>query len=261
MIGDLKNYFKNSDLAVWGPDTATAQEVAKAFPLAKNVTVNPRLPDEKIALPSYLTLDGGGDNFVLEGRSVESLNDIQSVDELGRVIGMSGFHGRGHSLIGGTMSSFESPRNPQFYSWHGEIDSIIDQWKNNTKAGQNWFNSAAADGWHSVLDRDAESYANNYNFTSFCNASEHVFNPPTQAPSRKIGENSNHTSNIDIISGAAAAFATIAIVLYCARRISNKAARVATYQEVDLPPPSSVTNLSAVEEGAVKLADDQIIHR
>lgn len=118
----------------------------------------PRNTDDLTGLytPSYLTVSGGpalgswGATFQLDGTGpvFAKLGDIPDLDTLGRVIGMSGFHGSAHGWFGGTMGSFQSPADPAFYAWHGLIDTIADNWLKTAK-GQAW---AAANPSHPFLN-------------------------------------------------------------------------------------------------------------
>jgi hypothetical protein len=107
----------------------------------------PRLvSDADVFRPAWLTADGTGtpqgnadfgETVTIDGQTFGSLGDFENPDQLGRALGMSGYHASVHARIGGTMGGFDSPRDPAFYGWHGHIDKVIDEWLA-TENGQAW---------------------------------------------------------------------------------------------------------------------------
>lgn len=93
-------------------------------------------------VPAWLTPKGDGTSrYVLKDerwrqpRVISSLNDIKSVDELGRVLGASGVHGEVHVRLGGIMVGNDSLPAPPFVLWHAEIERIRLAWLQ-TPSGQ-----------------------------------------------------------------------------------------------------------------------------
>ena len=144
-------------------DPGTLDDLEAAGIDAREITrMRPRDDDGILpARPGYLTPEGGppleitaallggslSDNRDLVGRSFSSLGDFESLDELGRVIGLR-YHGAGHNVAGGAMMSFASPTDAAFFGWHQNIDGIVDDWLN-TDNGQRW---AADNPNHPIFD-------------------------------------------------------------------------------------------------------------
>lgn len=135
-----------------GPLMAAGMDMATNTPYYDE-WYSPRWGDDLTGTftPPYLTASGGaavgqwtstfsfpaGEEPAGGGPVYSKLNDIPDLDTLGRIIGMSGFHGSVHGIIGGTMNGYGSPSDPIFYAWHGYIDTIVDNWLKTT-AGRNW---------------------------------------------------------------------------------------------------------------------------
>ncbi len=109
--------------------------------------------------PAYLTAKGGGDSYVLndanQHKTIRSLNDITSADELGRVLGASGMHAVGHVRLGGKMNTFASIATPPFQLWHGKMEEIRAEWLK-TPSGQAAAKAHPPDGF---LDPNANSHS------------------------------------------------------------------------------------------------------
>lgn len=119
-------------MPIWDPMKAIPEEVAYQ-PRDSN---NPAIP-----LPSWLTLEGGHDEAPGDITGVKSLKDVKSVDDLGRILGTSGYHATGHEDIGGTMATFASPADPVFFGWHGHIDDLLMKFLYLTENGRTWMKS------------------------------------------------------------------------------------------------------------------------
>lgn len=65
-----------------------------------------------------------------------NLAQFKTPDELGEAL-EQGFHGSGHNWIGGTMSTFQSPRDPVFFAWHGLVNQTLMKWFQ-TDNGKAW---------------------------------------------------------------------------------------------------------------------------
>lgn len=109
--------------------------------------------------PGYLTAQGGGEPYVLndagQNKTIRSLNDIKTADELGRVMGASGMHAVGHVRLGGKMNTFASIATPPFQLWHGKMEEIRKEWLT-TPAGKA---AAAAHPPEGFLDPNANSHS------------------------------------------------------------------------------------------------------
>lgn len=118
----------NGQLPVW--DTTKALPKEFHFPDMDPKTKGPKGIDWKA--PSYLSAKGGTESFVLKDaqppKTIKSLNDIKSVDELGRVLGASGVHAVGHIRLAGKMGGFASIATPPFQLWHGKMEEIRKEW-------------------------------------------------------------------------------------------------------------------------------------
>jgi hypothetical protein len=118
----------NGQLPVW--DTTKALPKEFQFPDMDPKMKGPKGIDWKP--PAYLSAKGGGESFVLKDASppktIKSLNDIKSADELGRVLGASGVHAVGHIRLGGKMGGFASIATPPFQLWHGKMEEIRKEW-------------------------------------------------------------------------------------------------------------------------------------
>jgi hypothetical protein len=53
------------------------------------------------------------------------------------------------------MGNFDSPMDPTFFSWHGEVDGVVNEWLQ-TENGQAWAaeNPAAAAPWLGGVEVD-----------------------------------------------------------------------------------------------------------
>lgn len=147
MIKDLANFIDQpvSSMPVSEIVSADIEKIANLFPLPTNVTLDPS-PNRTDSTPSYLTAEGGSESFSLDGREIKSLNDLNSIDDFGRVLGESGYHGSAHGALGGTMRGVESPRAAVFYSWHGHLDKLADKFLKAEK-GQSWLQSGNNSNW------------------------------------------------------------------------------------------------------------------
>lgn len=76
--------------------------------------------------PTWTTMQGGAETAPPFGYT--SLGQFRTSAELGRSLGWS-YHGEVHGAVGDVMASFESPRAPIFYPWHGYIDHIWAEWQ------------------------------------------------------------------------------------------------------------------------------------
>jgi hypothetical protein len=72
-----------------------------------------------------------------EQQTVTSLEDIKTLDDLGRVIGESGAHAVGHVELGGQMGSFDSVAVAAFLLWHGWVVEVTQEWLK-TPNGKAW---------------------------------------------------------------------------------------------------------------------------
>lgn len=123
---------------IWDPTKAIPPEIHNRKATRDNT-------DPKIRLPTWLTLDkkaktvAPGDISAAAGMyDVKSLHDIKTLDDLGRVLGTSGYHGSAHNKIGGTMATFGSPQDPIFFGWHGHLDDLMMGWLKETENGKKW---------------------------------------------------------------------------------------------------------------------------
>lgn len=112
----------------------------------------------KWKVPDYLTAKGGTEAFTLKDdggtKVIKSLNDISSVDELGRVFGTSGAHAVGHVRLGGTMAAFQSVSVAPFMLWHGKFEEIRQAWLQ-TDSGKAAAKAHPPEGW---TDNKANSH-------------------------------------------------------------------------------------------------------
>ena len=81
--------------------------------------------------PTWTTMEGGTETDPAFGYT--RLGQFKSTEELARAVGWS-YHGTVHGAVGGTMASFESPRAPIFFPWHGYLDHIWAEWQRRTMA-------------------------------------------------------------------------------------------------------------------------------
>jgi hypothetical protein len=101
-------------------------------------------------VPNFLsrkTADSArGQVFNLDRQKITSLDDIKTMDDLGRVLGESGAHAVAHVELGGGMAGFKSVAEPAFVLWHyGAIEKIRNQWLQ-TDNGKKWL-TANPQGW------------------------------------------------------------------------------------------------------------------
>jgi subtilisin-like proprotein convertase family protein len=118
-------------MPIWDPTKRIPPEIKN--PKAKRVTDNPKIP-----LPTWLTIEGGDTVAPGEIPGIKGLKDVKTLDDLGRLLGTSGYHASAHNGIGGTMATFGSPQDPVFFGWHGHLDDIMMQWIYKTENGQRW---------------------------------------------------------------------------------------------------------------------------
>ncbi len=121
----------HGDLPVWDTKNDLPEEFAYADMVKNNIGWE---------IPSWLTIDGakpGEATFRLDGREIKSLNDLRSIDELGRALGESGVHAVGHVELAGQMAGFKSVGVGAFMLWHGLMEVMRSQW-GRTDAGQAW---------------------------------------------------------------------------------------------------------------------------
>lgn len=124
----------------------TVPELDPTRPLPPNMgqpsDISPELADRRsndpnTTRPAFLTVGGNSETpFMLDGKAHHSLEDFETLDDLGRALGMS-YHGSVHINLGGTMATFDSPMDPTFYAWHGEVDGVVKEWLQ-TENGQAW---------------------------------------------------------------------------------------------------------------------------
>ncbi len=101
--------------------------------------------------PAFLqpknALGAGPATMNLDGRRITCLDDITSMDELGRVLGESGAHAVAHiELNDGLMPTFKSVAAPPFILWHyGAIEKFRHEWLK-TDSGMKWL-EANPQGW------------------------------------------------------------------------------------------------------------------
>jgi len=79
-----------------------------------------------------------GRPFMLDGQKITSLDDIKTLDGLGRVLGETGAHAVAHVELGGGMAGFKSVAEPAFVLWHyGAMEKIRHEWLK-TDNGKTW---------------------------------------------------------------------------------------------------------------------------
>lgn len=133
----------SQNVAAGHPDSRVTSDPNVSVPgwlTASGTGVPPRAGTRGVNLRNTVqTSQLTGSNITgLGSRTFSRLGDFANPDELGRIIGMSGYHGSVHAAIGGVMTSFNSPSDAcAFYPWHGRIDRYIDDWLA-TPAGQQW---------------------------------------------------------------------------------------------------------------------------
>ncbi len=201
----------------------------------------------------------GGEVF--QDGLVRSLHDIETVDDLGRILGEN-YHGIGRGLLGGAMGGFESPRAPHFYVWHVGIDGVAEDWITQTEAGQNWFNNSVSDKWKNFEEVAQMAYGNNYSFASFCNMTELQDIPlpppvppssmPSFAPSSEVPQKSlNNSGLVPYFVGAAllvtALAATAAIYKYACKKIAIEIEDDAPPQDVTRKPSSAAKSANTAQ--------------
>jgi len=121
-------------LPEWNPGTAVPPELTAQ-------TGQPRTRNPQVPVRGFLTIDGGNpwsNPWDRSGKQYRSLHDFTTPDELAQAIGLSGYHGSTHVMIGGVMATFRSPLDDAFYLWHGHIDHILDEWLTKTANGKKW---------------------------------------------------------------------------------------------------------------------------
>jgi hypothetical protein len=94
-----------------------------ALPVGADIDFTPRggsFVPSAWNIPQNLTFAGttGGGSTRLQ--SIASLASLESA--------IGGWHGGVHCAIGGTMCTFESPRDPIFWRWHGMIDRVYENY-------------------------------------------------------------------------------------------------------------------------------------
>jgi hypothetical protein len=126
---------KNGNLPAWD----TTKDLPPEFWTAK-----PPLAKHGIGwrLPGFLTAAGNAgpppETFSIHGRTISSLNDIKTIDELGQIWGLSGAHGVAHNVLGGEMGGYASVEDPAFMLWHfGVIEGTRAAWYA-TDSGKAW---------------------------------------------------------------------------------------------------------------------------
>lgn len=135
-------------IPIWDPTKPIPKEIRNSK--AHRDNENPQ-----ISKPTWLTLEGGTLTAPGDIPGIRGLKDVKSLDDLGRILGTSGYHGSAHNKIGGTMASFGSPQDPVFFGWHGHIDDIMMQWLTQTDAGKAWLkvNEAKLNAPHVMMAR------------------------------------------------------------------------------------------------------------
>ncbi len=141
-----KALLTDGKVPIWDPTQAIPSQIKNAK--AQRKTSNPNIP-----MPQWLLLKGEaataaglkrwGSAPTGDITGIKTLDDVKTLDDLGRLLGTSGYHGSAHNEIGGTMSSFGSPQDPIFFGWHGHIDDIMLKWVYKTANGQKWFSDPA----------------------------------------------------------------------------------------------------------------------
>jgi hypothetical protein len=140
LIDGLKEYVGNGfplnetggQIPVWDTRRALPEE----FTFSGNRTRTPRSQR-----PAYLTAEGIGGNQTspcrIDGVAINSLNDVQTPDVLGRAIGECGYHASVHVELGGEMANTRSVARSPFMGHHGNIHDINRDW-HATEPGQAW---------------------------------------------------------------------------------------------------------------------------
>jgi hypothetical protein len=76
--------------------------------------------------PAWYTRFGNGD--ISPCHRAEKLADFPTAGALAEE--MEGeWHGLGHVSVGGTMNSFNAPKDPVFFRWHKAIDNVYHNWR------------------------------------------------------------------------------------------------------------------------------------
>ncbi|MFO0725208.1 MAG: tyrosinase family protein [Myxococcota bacterium] len=141
-----KELLTEGKVPIWDPTKAIPAQVKNTKATRDNS--NPNIP-----MPQWLLLKGEKATAAGQKRwgatatgditGIKSLDDVKTLDDLGRLMGTSGYHGSAHNEIGGTMATFGSPQDPIFFGWHGHIDDIMLKWAFKTANGQKWMSDPA----------------------------------------------------------------------------------------------------------------------
>lgn len=156
MINDLSEYI-GQEIPQWRDFDS---DIVNKFPLANNVKLSPFYQKMPLKTPSYLQYNSSEPEFPTrppeitskgEQKTVNRLEDFESVDELGRVIGLS-WHGELHGVLGAILLNFESPRAPQFYCLHQSIAKKTDEYLE-TQKGKQWYDGPNSENWKEYEDK------------------------------------------------------------------------------------------------------------
>lgn len=102
---------------------------------------------DNLSAPPWMTLEGRegssvnslGEareslvNCLPEGRTIATLADYESLDEMACVITQP-YHRGVHITVGGDMATLMSPKDPIFYGWHLYFDRFVNDWANQRAA-------------------------------------------------------------------------------------------------------------------------------
>jgi len=199
MMNDVKRYMGglNQILPMW---TNFHTNILALIPQPLGVTRKPLQNPPNFEKPFFLTLEGDGEQtLTFEGMSIASLNDIPTIDLLGRIIGEE-FHGVGHVYVGGTMTGYESPRDPMFDLWHNAIEGIVEDWLT-TSAGQAFIQTPEGAAWYEARDQlTALRVPSEPSSVPSLSPSQFLSQSPSQVPSSVAQEVPTHPPMVSPVS-------------------------------------------------------------
>ena len=99
-------------------------QVLPVSPDSLHANRNPR--NIPFPIPSWYTRFGAG--VASPCLRVEKLGDFATAGLLAKEM-EGAWHGRGHVNVGGTMRSWNSPKDPIFFRWHMAIDTVYYNWR------------------------------------------------------------------------------------------------------------------------------------
>src|SRR5258708_25708397 len=96
----------------------TTRGTMPMFPAATQPPFDPTLNH----IPTWFTLAGGAIS-ASSGMTIKRLGDFATLADFSNYLEGT-WHGQVHCNVGGMMCTFQSPRDPLLFRWHGIIDPL-----------------------------------------------------------------------------------------------------------------------------------------